>query len=269
MWNQIATLITSATETELYAFLGQFPQMKEWAGDRLIKNMKAHKYTLTNKPYEATIEVPRPKIEDDTYGIFAPIVEEMGYSAAMHPDELVFAALAAGASSDCYDGQYFFDTDHPIIVNDAVTTASNYDSSGGGALWCLLDTKRPLKPLIYQERQKSQFKSFNTMDSEHVFRRNTFLYGVDDRCAAGYGLWQLAYGSLNTLNSTNVQTYVAAMMALKSDEGKPLNIIPDLCVVGPSRWATARDLFMVPTLSGGAANPNFGLCKVLVSPYLT
>ena len=64
-------------------------------------------------------------------------------------------------------------------------------------------------------------------------------------------------------------SYVAAMMALKSDEGKPLNIVPDLCVVGPSRWSTARDLFMSPTLSGGAANPNFGLCKVLVTPYLT
>lgn len=270
-WNQIATLITSATETELYAFLGMFPQMREWLGDRHVKNMAANKYSLVNKPYEATVGVPATKIEDDTYGIFAPIIEEMGYSAAMHPDELVYAALAAGISSLCYDGQYFFDTDHPVIVDGAATTKSNYDSTTGTitSLWCLLDTKRPLKPFIYQERQKSRFQTFTTQDSDHVFKRNEFLYGVDDRCAAGYGLWQLAYASKNNLNDTNVQTYVAAMMALKSDEGKPLNIVPDLCVVGPSRWAEARALFMVPTLAGGAANPNYGLCKVLVSPFLT
>lgn len=267
-WNQLATLITSENETELYAFLGMFPKMREWLGDRHVKNMAANRYTLANKPFEATVGVPAPKIEDDSYGIFAPIIEEMGYSAAMHPDELVYAALAAGASSLCYDGQYFFDTDHPIVSAGAPTTASNYDATGGGNLWALLDTKRPLKPFIYQERQKSRFQTFTSMDSDHVFKRNEYLYGVDDRCNAGYGLWQLAYGSLNTLNSTNVQTYVAAMMGLKSDEDKSLNIVPDLCVCGASRWAAARELFLVPTLSGGAANPNFGLCKVLVSPLL-
>lgn len=268
-WDQVATLITSETETNLYAFLGQFPKMREWLGDRYVKSMAMNSYSITNKPYEATVGVPGTKVEDDTYGIFSTMMEEMGYSAAIHPDELVFAAVAAGASSLCYDGQYFFDTDHPVLLNESTTTKDNYDATGGGNLWCLLDTRRPLKPFIYQERQKSRFKAFTTFDSEHVFKRNEFLFGVDDRCAAGYGLWQLAYGSLNTLDATNVQAYVTKMMSLKSDEGKALNIKPNLCVVGPSRWAEARALFEVPTLSGGAANPNFGLCKVLVTSQLT
>lgn len=270
-WNKVATLITSETETNLYAWLGQFPKMKEWLGDRVIKNLAANSYSLTNKPFESTVAVPKPKMEDDTYGIFSTIMEELGYTAATHPDELVFAAIAAGASSLCYDGQYFFDTDHPIVVDGAATTASNYDGTPGTltSLWCLLDTRRPMKPFIYQERQKSQFKSFTGPDSEHVFKRNEFLYGVDDRCVAGYGLWQLAYGSVGNISSTNVQSYLATMMARKSDEGKSLGIKPDLCVVGPTRWAEARDLFEVPTLSGGATNPNFGLCKVLVSTQLT
>lgn len=267
-WALVATLIASSGESNLYAFLGQFPKLREWLGDRQVKNMAASSYTLLNKKFEATVGVPRTNIQDDTYGIFGPIMQEMGYSAALHPDEGVFAALAAGASSVCYDGQYFFDTDHPIVVDGVASTASNYDATGGGALWVLMDTKRPLKPLIYQKREGYEFQSFQSESDEHVFMRDEYLYGVRGRGAFGYGLWHLAYGSLNTLDSTNVQAYLATMMARKSDEGKPLGIMPNLCVVGPSNYAAARALFLVPTLSGGAANPNYQMCEVLVSPHL-
>lgn len=268
-WDKVATKTKSQTESNLYGFLGHFPQLREWLGDRLVRNMKANAYSLANKTFEATVAVPREAIEDDTYGVYDNMMQEMGYSAAMHPDEGVFAALAAGASSLCYDGQYFFDTDHPVVVNGAASTFSNYDATGGGNLWALLDTRRPLKPLIYQERKPYNFQAFNKEVDEAVFMSKQFVYGVDGRAAFGYGLPQLAHGSLNTLDSTNVQAYVALMMARKSDEGKPLHVMPNLCVVGPSRWAAARELFLTPTLTGGAANPNFGLCEVLVSPYLT
>ncbi len=99
--------------------------------------------------------------------------------------------------------------------------------------------------------------------------RDEYVYGADGRSAAGYGMWQMAYGSVGDLSSTNVQAYFATGMGRKSDEGQPLGIMYDTCVVGPSNWAAARALFLVETLSGGAANPNFGLCKVIVTPYLT
>ena len=268
-WQDVATKVPSTGEANLFAFLGHFPQMREWLGDRQVKNMKASNYTLVNKTFESTVSVPKTKIADDTFNIFAPMFEFMGDAAARHADEIVFAALAAGATSTCYDGQYFFDTDHPIVVSGAASTASNYDATGGGNLWALLDTKRPLKPFIYQEREPIKFESLSKDSDEYVMMKNELLFGAQGRAAAGYGLWQMAYGSLNTLDSTNVQAYAATMMARKSDEGAPLSIMPDTCVVGPSNWAAARALFLVPTLSGGAANPNFGLCKVLVSPYLT
>lgn len=264
-WAKVATLVPSMSGSNLYAFLGQFPQLREWLGDRTIKNMKAEGYSLTNKDFESTVSVPRNAIDDDSYGVYQPLFSQMGYAASMHPDSGVFAALAAGASALCYDGQYFFDTDHQV----AGASKDNYDATGGGNLWALLDTRQPLKPFIFQKRQDYKFQAFAKDTDESVFMRKEYKYGVDARAAFGYGLWQLAYGSLNTLDSTNVQAYVAKMIALKGDEGHPLNIMPDLCVVGPSNWAAARALFKVPTLSGGAANPNFGLCEVLVTPYLT
>ena len=39
--------------------------------------------------------------------------EEMGRAAATHPDELVFETVANGFTEECFDGQPFFDTDHP------------------------------------------------------------------------------------------------------------------------------------------------------------
>lgn len=268
-WSMVATLIPSTAAANLYAFLGQFPALRKWVGDRVIKNLAMHDYTVVNDPFESTIEVSKPQIETDVYGVFMPMFEEMGYSAAMHPDSQVFALLAAGATNLCYDGQAFFDASHPSVVNGAASTTSNYDAAGGGNLWALMDTKHPLKPLIWQKRQDYKFTSIIKPTDHHVFMRNAFLYGVDASVNAGYGLWQMAYGSLNTLDNANVDTYMAAGMALKSDEDHPLNIRYDTIVCGPSNWAAANDLVNLKLLAGGGSNPYYQAFKILVSPYLT
>lgn len=268
-WSKVATLIPSASESNLYGFLGQFPSLREWVGDRQIKNVAAHAYSVVNKPFESTVGVPKHKIEDDTYGVFSTMMADMGYAAKMHPDELVFALMAAGHTELCYDGQAFLDTDHPVIVNGAATTKDNYDATGAGALWYLLDTRRPLKPFIFQKREDYTFQQFVAPSDMHVFMRNEYLYGVNARAAAAFGLWQMAYGSLNDLSAANYEAYLVKMLSLKSDEGHPLNVRPNLCVVGPSNLAKARELFEVPTLTGGAANPHYNEVEVLVTPYLT
>lgn len=269
LWDRIATLIPSATESNFYAFLGQFPKLREWLGDRQIKNIATSNYSLANKQFESTVAVPRPKLEDDTYGVFTPLIAEMGYAAKVHPDELVFAGLAAGAASLCYDGQFFFDTDHPVIVNGVASTKSNYDATGGGSMWVLADTSRPLKPMIFQKRKDYEFQQFNRPTDEHVFMKNEFLYGVDARCNVGYGLWQLAYASLNTLNSTNFDAAVTAMQSLRSDEDRPLGVRPNLLIVSPANRAAARALIETQFLSSGASNPNYKEVEVMVSPFLT
>lgn len=114
-YEKIATKVISAGKSEEYGWLGSFPRLRQWVGERVIKSLKAHNYTIKNLPFEATVEVSREDIEDDTYGVYRPIVSELGRSAAIHPDELVFELLAKGFTTTCYDGQYFFDTDHPGV----------------------------------------------------------------------------------------------------------------------------------------------------------
>lgn len=272
-YEQVATVVPSTSESEMYAWMGQFPQLREWLGDRVVKNIVANGYTVPNKDFESTVAVPRNKIEDDKYGIFTPMFQQMGYASAMHPDSIVFALLAAGAAAGSlgYDKVPFFSASHPIITAGVPGTKSNYDSTTGtnSNLWCIMDVSRPIKPLLFQKREDYKFTSFTSLDDIHVFLRKEYLFGISARVAAAYGLWQAAYGSLNNLDATNVQSYYQSMAALKADDGQPLGIKPGLCVVGPSRWAEARAVFETPTLSGGATNPNYGLMKVLVSPFLT
>ena len=64
--------------------------------------------------------------------------------------------------------------------------------------WFLLDTRQPLKPFIYQERKAPMFVQQTVMDSDSVFLRKEYRYGVECRGAGGYGFWQLAYGSDGT-----------------------------------------------------------------------
>lgn len=268
-WGEIAALTPSQSDTNSYPFMGTFPQLREWLGDRQVKNVTLYGYTLKNKMFEGTVEVDRPSIMNDQHGVFRPMMEQMGYAAGMHPDELVFTELAAGATNLCYDGQAFFDASHPIVVAGAATTTGNYDSTAVTNLWCLMDTRKPMKPMIYQKRAPYNFVTMNQARDENVFMRNKYVYGVDGYGAAGYGLWQLAYGSLNTINAANCDTYFAAMKALKDDNDHPLGIVPDTLVYGPSNWSSARDLVELEKLASGASNPYYKKLKLLESPFLT
>lgn len=113
-WQATAMLIPSTTKTNDYSWISRFPKMREWIGEKTVKSLAAFKYSISNKDYEATVAVDRNDVEDDNIGIYGPMAQEAGYSSKQWPDELI-AALKNGAfASVCYDGQYFYDTDHPV-----------------------------------------------------------------------------------------------------------------------------------------------------------
>ncbi len=262
-YGQIATEVPSSTSAETYAWLGQYPKLREWIGDRQIKNMSASGYVLQNKKFESTVAVPRDAIDDDQYGIYSPLFREMGYAARVHPDELIFALLAAGNTTLCYDGKNFFDTTHPVGSG----TVSNY-GGGAGAMWALLDTRRPLKPFIFQKRREYALTQMTDVKDEGVFMWDEYRYGVDARVNAGFGFWQQAYGSKATLDTAAFNAGMAAMMAFKSDEDRPLGIRPNLLVCGPSNRAAALQVVKADTIAS-QTNINKDAVDVLVVPWLT
>lgn len=271
-FTKVATVIQSTSKSNTYGWLGKFPKMREWIGERVIKDMEAKGYTITNKDFEATVGVDRNDIEDDDLGLYGPLFQEMGNSAGQQPDDLTFGLLAQGRAETCYDGQYFFDTDHPSFdANGGAITVSNVDTSGAveNPYWYLLDTTRPLKPLIYQERKKPEFIAhFDPTNSDHVFKKKEYLYGVDARCNVGFGLWQMAYASNADLNGDNLDAAIEKMRTLLDSNGRPLGIKPNLLVVGPKLRSKANKTVKVMLGEGGASNANYNAVDVLDTSWV-
>ncbi len=114
LWQMTAMLVPSTGLQNDYAWLDRFPKLREWIGDKVVKALAAQGYTVVNKEWEATVSVLRKHIETDNLGIYGMMAQDAGFSAKQWPDELV-AALKNGAfAALCYDGQYFYDTDHSV-----------------------------------------------------------------------------------------------------------------------------------------------------------
>ena len=267
-WNMVATEIPSATAEEHYAWLGTMPRFREWLGDRVINSLKTHDFTIKNKDYEMSFEVDRNHIEDDRLGVYTPMIQQAGSESSTHPDELVFPLLTGAFNQICYDGQFFVDTDHPVELADG--TMGTFSNSGGGAgtPWFLLDTRKPIKPLIYQKRKGYNFVAMTSMDDEAVFMRKSFRFGVDGRGNSGYGLPQLAYGSKQALDANSFAAARASMATVKGDKGKVLNIQGNLLVVPPSLEKTALEIIKAERNAQGATNVMQGLATVMVCPWL-
>lgn len=261
-YQKVATIVPSTTGEQDYKWLGQMPGMREWIGEREIQALLAYDYSIKNKKFEMTVGVPREDIEDDKYGVYAPLFSNMGESAALHPDELVFGAMMAGFEEKCYDGLSFFNAAHKVgdavysnrsdkklaresymearssimsirgdkgkslkLVPDLLVVSPAQEEmarlileadtingttnvlkgtakihvepmlSENPSYWFLLCTNRFLKPFIYQIRKKIKFVSLTKETDENVFMLDEFVYGADGRSNAGYGFWQMAYGS--------------------------------------------------------------------------
>lgn len=271
MWQKVATLVPSSTSQEDYGWLGDIPAMREWIGDRVINSLKNHNYSIKNRPFELTQGVDRDKIEDDQYGFYSTLFKSMGDSAAKHPDELIFALLLAGFATKCYDGQYFFDTDHPVLQADGSATSVSNMQSGSSNPWFVLDTSRPIMPLIFQQRKKPKFVAMDQETDQNVFLRKEYLYGIDCRDNAGFAFWQMAFGSKTTLDATNFNAACTAMGALTKDNGQPLGVKPTLLVVGSSNQAAAKTLIEAQMINSGGvsvSNINYKAVDLLVCPWL-
>jgi phage major head subunit gpT-like protein len=203
-WQKVAMLVPSNTSEQDYAWLANFPKMRKWIGDKVVKSLEAFKYSIKNDDFEATIEVDRNHIEDDQLGIYAPQAQMAGESAKQLPDEIVFDLVNGAFAAKCFDGQYFIDTDHPVA-------GASVGNKGTKKLSC-----------------------------------------------ATLAAAKASYGAART-----------AMRKFKDEEGRPLNITPNVLLVPPALEDEARLLMTVDKLEDGKPNPYKGTAEVVVEARLT
>jgi len=124
LWlDKVATVEPSGSAQNVYAWMQRVPAMREWIGPRTINALATYIQTVPNKLFEDTIAIDKITIEDDQYGMYAPHLRLLGEAAKKWPDQTMAACIQAAHSTVCYDGQYFFDTDHPVNKYDATVLA--------------------------------------------------------------------------------------------------------------------------------------------------
>ncbi len=125
-YTEVATEAPSTTRENRYPFLALIPRFREWAGERVVHNVASRSFSVLNRDFELTIELDKNDIQDETFTLFNMSVDMMGAQARKWPDDVMTSVIQSGISSLCFDGQQFFDVDHPInIDNPAMGTYSN------------------------------------------------------------------------------------------------------------------------------------------------
>lgn len=237
--------------------------MRKWVGDRILKKLSGHKYTLENEDYEATITVDRNDIEDDSFGVYAPMASMLGNEAKNHKGRLVWDLLDNGDTYEGYDEVPFFSANHKVGAG----TQSNI-IAGASDPWYVLDTSKPIKPFIIQVRREPELVALTKPEDANVFYAKKYVWGVDGRYAAGYSFWQMAVRSEEPLTEENLAEARARMRGFTDDSGVKLAMIPTTLVVGISNETAAQKLINNLNLANGETNVNKGVYKLIVSPYL-
>jgi phage major head subunit gpT-like protein len=267
-WNVVAMEIPSMTAENVYPWIKQIGAIRKWVGDRVIQNFAQGDFRIVNDDYEQTHSIPRKAVEDDQYGLYAPLFDATGDNVARFPDKGVYDLLKAGFTALGPDGQYFFDTDHPVGKPGAEASVSNF-MGGSGRSWFVVDASKPVKPLIYQPRKSFKLVTLFNPDDERVFWNKEYVWGVDGRAGFGYSpFWQLCFASKQTLDATNLRTTLTAMASQKDDAGEPIDIMATHLIVSPTDYETANDLVSKEFLSGGESNTLRGRLKVITSARL-
>ena len=265
---RIATEVPSSSASNTYSWLSDLPEIKEWIGERQLAVLSQQGYTVTNRTWESSIRVKRETIEDDQLGQFSIIASGFGRKIGVFPDTLAFKLLSEGFSSLCFDGQYFFDTDHPMaggtysnIVGDIATDT--------GEPWFLIDESQVLKPILFQNRRPFKFVSLDDLDNPHTLLNNEFIYGVDGRCNVGFGFWQTAVGSRAPLTTANYEKAVDLLLGMVRDDSEPLGINPTTLVVGRKNRAAAKKIIDAMLVDGGDSNIYYKDVDIVNSPFIT
>ena len=269
-WSMVATRVPSAGAANFYGWLKDLPGIVEWTGERQLADLGKHGYSIENKTFESSISISRDEVDDDQIGHYSVIAQNYGDQVAYFPDTLVYPLLAAGFSTLCYDGQNYFDSDHPLATSPA-STFSNVigdPSSDTGEPWFLIDDTKVLKPIVFQERRPFVFKNMNPSE-EYTWFNNKYAAGVDGRCNVGFSFPQLAIGSKATFNEANYTAAKKMLREMKKVDGTAIGVRPTKLVVGPNNEAAAKKLIEAMLIDGGNSNIYYKDVEIVVSEQIT
>ncbi|WP_320837386.1 Mu-like prophage major head subunit gpT family protein [Zhongshania sp.] len=266
LYQKYCMVMPSTTSVEVYPFLKTLPRMREWIGDRVIHGLEAGSFSIKNRKFELTEGLGRDSIEDDTYGLYGPLYQEMGRGSGEHPVELSVEVLESNPI--CYDGQPLFDADHVVLDASGEEQSVSNDMGGSGPAWYVMDLSRAIKPLIFQKRRDYDFRAITNLNDAQVFMNDKFLFGVDARVNVGPGLWQLIVRSKQTFNAANYEAARKRLEELKGDYERPLGLRHTHTMIPNGLEGAARKVIVNSLATGGETNEWAGSSALIKNPWL-
>lgn len=113
-WITPTSMLFQSTQfQEIVRWLGSTPAFRKWEGERSAAGIEENSVTILNEDYEATLEFRRREVTQDKTTQVMTRVDEFAIRAAHHWASLMTDTLILGDSTDGYDGEFFFDDDHP------------------------------------------------------------------------------------------------------------------------------------------------------------
>ncbi|HTN30676.1 MAG TPA: Mu-like prophage major head subunit gpT family protein [Pseudomonas sp.] len=265
LYEQFCTTVPSTTAVEVYPFLKSLPRLREWIGDRVVHSLEGGEFSIKNRKFELTEGISRDAIDDDTYGLYAPVFEEFGRSSREHPNELAVETLVNNPK--CYDGASLFGN-HIVLNDKGKETQVSNDMGGAGAAWYVMDLTRVIKPVVFQKRRDYHFRALTDLNSDSVFTTDKFKFGVDARVNAGAGLWQLIVRSKEPFNAETYAEARARLVELKGDHGRPLALRHSHTMVPNGHEGAALRVLNNSQAANGATNEWAGTSKLILNPWL-
>ncbi len=129
IYDRIATVIPGVSERVEFKWLGTFPSMKRWVGDRALQKLRGESQTLTTEWWANGIEVDVDDLNNEAkLGMIPKRINQMATAAARRMDDQVAQYYVNGFSGTLgltYDGQFLFDTDHTAAGNGLGIPQSN------------------------------------------------------------------------------------------------------------------------------------------------
>lgn len=135
---EYVTTIPTSTEVYLDGWIGRMPKGREWIGPRVSNEPAPQTYQTTVLPFELTYTFDRFFADDDQYGVYYPMLQDLALQAKMLPEyqlrDFIEAsgAYAGATSQQGLDGVSFFNTAHPVDFYNAGAGTYVNDFTGGG-----------------------------------------------------------------------------------------------------------------------------------------
>lgn len=128
VWStKLAMEVPSNARSNTYAWIAQQLKLREWVGPRVAQNLSEHSYTLVNKEFEGTVEIPRIDIRDDNLGVYSSrTLPQLGVATKQHPDVLLASLLTSNPLA--FDGLSLFNTAH-LTFNGTGTYSNDFATS--------------------------------------------------------------------------------------------------------------------------------------------